>query len=108
MKIALDEHIAPKVIDAVKDLLEDDRHGDIEIVMANDYAEPPANSDTPWLRKFALDDGKVVITADKRMRSRLHERKALLDLELIGIFMPPQWNALKFMDKASYIWELYT
>jgi len=103
VKIALDEHIPATVLDAVNQLLEDDRHGSIEVVRAKDYVEAPSGSDTPWLRKFALDGGTVVITADRRMRSRLHERKALLDLGLIVFFAPSTWNRMKFMHQAAYL-----
>lgn len=103
MKIALDEHISPKVIDAISGLLEDARHGEIIVVSAYKYAEPPARSDVPWLRKFALDGGNVVVTADKKMRSRLHERQALLDLEFIAIFTPANFADMKFMEQAAYL-----
>lgn len=108
MKIALDEHIAPTVADAIIALLEDGRHGSIEVVRAKDYVEAPASSDTPWLRKFAKDGGSIVITGDKRMRTRPHEAEALSELGLITFFAPTSWNHMPFMIRASYLllwWE---
>lgn len=83
--------------------MENGRHGPIKVVGAKDYADPPAESDTPWLKKFVKDGGSVVITGDKRMRSKPHERKALLDLGLIGFFVPSTWNRMKFMNQAAYL-----
>lgn len=103
MKIALDEHIPRTVLDAVQKLLEDKRIAKIEVVGAVDYVEAPSRSDVPWLRKFAEDGGKALITGDKGMRSRVHERKALLDLGLIVFFLPPKWNNETFMDRAAFL-----
>lgn len=103
MKIALDEHIAPMVLDAIEALLTDDRNDPIEIVRAKYYVEAPSKSDTPWVKKFAEEGGSIIITGDKKMRGRPHERKALLDLGMVVFFTPAFWNNLKFMDKASYL-----
>jgi len=103
VKIALDEHIPKTVLDAVQQLLEDERIAKIEIVGAVNYVEAPSRSDVPWLRKFAEDGGKVLITGDKAMRSRLHERQALLELGLIVFFLPANWNNEPFMMRAAFL-----
>lgn len=109
MKVALDEHISPALLDAVRKLLENERHGDVTVVGAKNYAEPPAKSDIPWLKKFKDDGGEVIVTADKRMRANLHERAAIQELGLVCFFVPPQWPKWKLMRQSGYLilwWEV--
>lgn len=101
MKIAFDEHIPPDMVIPVRVLLEKKSH--FEIVLAKDYAEPPAKSDVPWLIKFAADQGRVVITGDKAMRSRLDEQHALMQLGLIVFFFPPVWNRWPMTSKCGFL-----
>lgn len=100
MKVAFDENI-PKTLVSVFSCAFQDQVGDYEISSAKDYADAPAKTDVPWLKKFADAGGKVVITADKKMRGKPHERKALKDLGLITFFFNPLWNHLKYFDKLG-------
>jgi hypothetical protein len=101
LKIAFDEHIPPEMAGPVKALLEDGI--ELEIVLAKDYADPPASSDVPWLVKFAADGGRVVLTGDKEMRSRLDEQAALRELGLVVFFFPPAWNNWNMTDKCAFL-----
>lgn len=103
MKVALDEHVPPVLRTAIGVLLEDERNGAIKLVIAKDYGNPPAKSDVPWLTKFKADGGAIVISADKKMRARLHERQAINDLGLICFFVPSQWSKWRFMQQSAYI-----
>jgi len=89
------------MLSPVKALLE--KRTPIDVVMARDYAEPPAKSDVPWLCKFAADGGRVVVTGDKRMRSRLDEQAALRELGLIVFFFPNAWNSWPMTDKCAFL-----
>lgn len=102
MKIAFDEHIPPEMVIPVKGLLQKKVVG-LEIVIARDYADPPASSDVPWLTKFAADGGRVVVTGDRTMRSRLDEQAALKDLGLIVFFFPAPWNDWSMTDKCAFL-----
>src|SRR5258706_9398515 len=75
----------------------------VDVVLAKDYAKPPAKSDTQWLIKFAADGGRVVITGDRDMRRRLDEQAALRDLGLIVFFFPPAWNNWNMMNKCAFL-----
>ncbi len=101
MKIAFDEHIPPEMINPVQALLEN--KSEIQVVRARDYAAPPATSDVPWLVKFAADGGRVVVTGDEAMRSRLDEQAAHRDLGLIVFFFPPEWNNLNMYSKCAFL-----
>jgi PIN like domain len=101
LKIAFDEHIPPEMVIPVRTILE--KKVDVDVVMAKDYAEPPATSDVPWLCKFAAAGGRVVITGDRRMRSRLDEQAALRELGLIVFFFPKAWNHWCMTDKCAFL-----
>lgn len=73
------------------------------MVLAKDYADPPAKSDTPWLIKFAAAGGRIVLTGDRDMRRRLDEQAALMDLGLIVFFFPPAWNHWNMTDKCAFL-----
>jgi hypothetical protein len=103
LKIALDEHIPPAMAIPVKALLE--KGVEVEIVIASDYADPPATSDVPWLVRFAADGGRVVITGDRDMRSRLDEQAALKELGLIVFFFPAAWNNWNMNSKCAFLMQ---
>lgn len=100
MKVAFDENIPDALISALKAALEG-QSGDYEISSARAYANPPAETDVPWLKKFTDAGGEVVVTADKKIRGKPHERKALHDLGLITFFFSPQFNNLMYWDKLA-------
>lgn len=109
MKVAFDEHVPSRVLRALEPLLEDERNGRIELVSASDYRDgKPAKSDVPWLEAFARDGGKVVISGDKAMRRKPHERKALLDNGFIVFFLPSSWCKAPLNEKAAYIMQWWS
>jgi hypothetical protein len=76
---------------------------DVQVVKARDYSDPPTTSDVPWLVKFAGDGGRVVVTGDRHMRSRLDEQAALKELGLIVFFFPSAWNNWNMTDKCAFL-----
>jgi hypothetical protein len=75
----------------------------VEIVSARQYAPPKAESDVPWIERFAKDGGKVIISGDARMRGKLHEQKALRDAGFIVIFFARRWNNMNAYNKAAML-----
>jgi hypothetical protein len=59
--------------------------------------------DVPWLKRFAEDGGKVVISGDVRMKNRPHERLALIEHGFIVIFFEAQWSDWKFWRKCALL-----
>lgn len=91
--------------------------GNFEIKAAEDYApklgdtDYRPNDDTPWLKRFADDGGKVVISGDVKMRHQPHERLALIEHGFIVIFFESQWNEWKFWRKVALLvlwWPVIT
>ena len=59
--------------------------GNFEIKSATDYTPRSREmritflkNDVPWLKRFADDGGRVVISGDTNMKSRAHERLAVI------------------------------
>lgn len=81
----------------------------ITIVQAQDYypnkrdADYSARDDSPWIRRFAADGGRVVISGDARMMTKPHERLALLECELTTIFFASPWHGWKFCRKCALV-----
>jgi len=103
LKIAFDEHVAPKLAEAISALGGDTGMLRVEIVSARSYAIPHAGSDVPWLEKFAKDGGKVIISGDAKMRSKLHEQKALIDAGFVVIFFARRWNNANTYTKTAML-----
>lgn len=62
-----------------------------------------AKNDVPWVTRFANAGGKVVISGDTRMKSRPHERLALVQAGMVTIFFEPQWSSWPFFRKCSLL-----
>ena len=83
--------------------------GDFEIKSAVDYTPKPGdadfipNSDVPWLKRFAADGGKVVISGNTAMKNVPHERMALIELKFVVIFFESQWSNWKFFRKCALL-----
>lgn len=103
MRIAFDEHVAPKLADAIKALSGEEGMLRVEIVSARQYAQPRAPSDIPWLQQFAMDGGKVVISGDSKMRGKLHEQQALIDANFVVFFFARRWNQANTYTKTAML-----
>lgn len=100
MKIAFDEHVPPvmwRVLDGfAKDKTFTKLTGNVTFCSARDYAPRPgaagfvAKSDVPWIHSFAKDGGRVIISGDAKMRSKSHERAALVEAGLVVVFFESQ------------------
>src|SRR5579862_2932795 len=83
--------------------------GKFEIRSAKDYAPLPGEADyqkkndVPWLKRFAADGGKVVISGDTAMKNVPHERMALIELGFVVIFFESQWSNWKFFRKCALL-----
>jgi hypothetical protein len=91
LKIAFDENVPIVLVKVFKVLANE---GDIlssVIMSARDYAIPREQSDVPWMERFAADGGTVIISGDRGLRSKLHERQACRP-GFHNVLFAPQWN----------------
>jgi hypothetical protein len=109
VKIAFDEHIAIKVVEGFKSFATIGALAAAEFVSARDYVEDDdePNTDVPWLRRFRDNGGTVVISGDKKMRGRPHERSALIECGFIVFFCHPSWNKFQLHEKVARLINLW-
>jgi hypothetical protein len=66
----------------------------------HDYAR---KSDSPWIRRFAKDGGKIILSGDMNMLKRPHERLALIEEKMIVVFFSGGWDNLRFFQKSAFV-----
>lgn len=113
MKIAFDQNVPIGLVRVLQNFANEHQFrkisGNFIIKSAADYTPKPgdadyrAKDDVPWLKRFADDGGKVVISGDVRMKSRPHERLALIEHGFIVIFFEAQWSDWKFWRKCALL-----
>lgn len=99
MKIRADEHIAPKIVRAVRDLVLNTEN---ELTHVRDF-HTARTADETWVPRFALEGGRAILSADRHMLARPHQQAAILDSGLSCIILPPQWAQSKRHEQAAHI-----
>jgi hypothetical protein len=113
LKIAFDENV-PIAMVRVFQAFANERQlqkiiGKFEIKSAVDYTPRPGDADysprndVPWLKRFAADGAKVVITGNTAMKTVPHERLALVEHGFVVIFFEGQWSNWQFFRKCSLL-----
>lgn len=113
MKIAFDENTPAAMVRLFQGFQQErslrDLATGITIGRAQDYYPTPddpdfvSRSDAPWIRRFAAEGGRAVISADAAMRRKPHERLALVEAQLVVIFFSSAWSGWKFCRKCSLL-----
>ena len=113
MKVAFDENVPSAMVRAFQAFAKERQlrriTGDIEIKSATDYTPKPGDvdyirkNDVPWLKRFADDGGKVVISGNTAMKNVPHERMALNELGFVVIFFESQWSNWPFFRKCALL-----
>jgi hypothetical protein len=110
VRVAFDENTPRAVAHALRILAEADAKGSpepMEVLHALDLLER-GTPDVALIQ--AVADGthakSVLITTDKAMRTRRHERAAFVDTGCIGIVLRGKWNHASLWDRArvSLMW----
>lgn len=110
MRIVFDENMPRAVAHAIRELasaLDIGSPDPVEVLHALDLVRQ-ATADVPLIQ--AVADGthakSALITTDKSMRTRAHERAAFIDTGCIGIILRKQWNHTPLMERAqlSVLW----
>lgn len=105
MKIAFDEHIPLAIVSVFKTLGSEGFLRGHEFVSARDYhaSGDVPNDDRPWLQRFKDDGGKIVITGDRKMRGKLHERRALKTAGFTVFFFGRAWDEMDKYGRAAVL-----
>ena len=106
MRVVFDENTPPAVARALRILADADAVGmaePVEVWHALDLV-PMGTRDVTLIQ--ALADGShakaALITSDKSMRTRQHERAAFADAGCIGIVLRGYWNHASLWDRARF------
>jgi len=121
LKVAFDQNVPIGLVRVLQNFANENQFrkisGNFVIKSAADYTPKPGDddyrpkNDVPWLKRFADDGGKVVISGDVRMRGRPHERLALIEHGFLVIFFETQWSEWKFWRKCALLihwWPVIT
>lgn len=113
MKIAFDQNVPIAMVRVLQTFANEKQFrkisGKFEIKAAAEYVPRKGDpdyqpkNDAPWLKRFAQDGGRVVISGDAMMKSRPHERLALVEGGFIVIFFERQWSNWKFWRKCALL-----
>lgn len=113
MKIAFDENVPSAMVRAFQLFAKENqfrrRMAKFEFKSAMDYTPKPGDpdylrkNDVPWLKRFAEDGGKVVISGNTDMKNQNHERLALIECGFVVIFFEPQWSNWVFFRKCALL-----
>jgi hypothetical protein len=97
VKLALDENLPPSLARATHALLEPE--GGRAISIPDFFGAGFA--DIAWITALHNEGGWAVLTADRKLRTRPHERLALQRSGLVVFIMAPGWNQEGYWRKAA-------
>lgn len=114
MRVVFDENMPNAVAHAVKAIAEAEAHSSgmgLEVLHALDLITK-GTLDVPLIQAIAEGSHStaVLITTDKSMRTRQHERAAFTETGCIGIVLRQGWNHASMWDRARYSllwWEAW-
>jgi PIN domain-containing protein len=109
LKVALDEHIPPALIEALQSLA---RGGEISghiLCSARDYSPGPrAPSDIPWIRRYMDDGGEILISGEVKMRSMPEYRAGISASGAKAYYLPRRFNQWDMARRTGFILSWWT
>lgn len=103
MKVAFDENIPLVMIRVFQTLAKQSSILKCEIHTVKQYTSKPKEGDIPWIVKFKDAGGQVIISGDTKIRSKLHEQKALSEAGFIGFFFTGTWSKKNGFVKGAML-----
>jgi hypothetical protein len=97
VKLSLDENLPPALAQAAHALLRP--QGGEAISIPERFGRSFADVD--WISELHQEGGWAVLTTDRKLRTRPHERLALEQSGLLVFIMAPGWNQEGFWRKAA-------
>lgn len=99
MKIRADEHVAPKILRAITELVPNEEH-ELSHVRDDNAAR---TADETWVPRFAAEGGTAILSADRHMLARPHQQAAILASGLICILLPAKWSQSRRHEQAALL-----
>lgn len=100
MKVRADEHVSPKIVQALRSLT---LSAGWELTEVRQF-HSARTADETWVPQFADEGGRAILTADANMLKRPHMIVAIQDAQIMGLILPPSWAmAQRHLQAASLI-----
>jgi len=99
VKLALDENLPPSLARGIHALLEPEAGQAISI--PDRFGRGFADLD--WIAALHVEGGWAILTTDRKLRTRPHERLALERSGLVVFILAPGWNQEGYWRKAAGI-----
>lgn len=99
MKIRADEHVAPKIVGAVRDIA---LRSGWELSSIHDV-DQAGSSDVHWITAFASDGGDAILTADKDFFTLEPQINAVFDTGVRVLHLPKRWSQARRDLQAAHI-----
>lgn len=98
MRLLLDENLAPNLGRAMGLLVKDDRHEVVPLCDRFSRGTP----DAEWIQALANEDGWAVVTFDRRITKRPHEREAWRQSRMVLFVLENLWSkGIKPREQAT-------
>ncbi|MEO8716460.1 MAG: hypothetical protein ABI369_15760 [Acetobacteraceae bacterium] len=97
MKVALDANLPASLAHALDALLRPD--GGSAISIADRFG--PGAKDVDWIGALDKEGGWILVTVDRKLRTRPHERAALGQARMATFVLAAGWNQEPFWNKAA-------
>lgn len=99
MKIRADEHVSPKIVEAIRDIALSEDHAISSVIEVHDDGA----SDVHWITKFASEGGEAILTADKDFIRRDAQVNAIFNTGLRVILLPKKWGNSSGAMQAAFM-----
>jgi len=99
LKLALDENLPPALAHAIHALLVPS--GGVAISIPEQFGHGIADRD--WMTALHEQGGWAVLTVDRKLRTRPHERLALEQSNLVVFILAAGWNQERYWPKVAGI-----
>ncbi len=98
MKIRADEHVAPRLLQEIREKALSDPGWDLSHVR-DDHG--PKTGDEAWITRFANDGGNGILSADRTMLKRPTLVELVRKSGLVAIYLPSSWARQPLPIQAS-------
>lgn len=99
MKIRADEHVSQRIVGAIRTMALSTPFELSSVVECGDRGK----SDVHWIRRFASEGGKAILSGDADFFSRPHQVMAVCECGMMIVHMPARWSNAKCHLQAAHL-----
>ena len=99
MRIRADEHVSERIVDAIINMALGENFELSSVVRCGDRSK----SDVHWIKSFANEGGKAILSGDTDFFLRPHQVMAVCQCGLMVVHMPARWSNAKCHLQAAHL-----